>query len=98
MADDRLSGAVAPIRERAVLACDPEVTNLVRNYRAVESARDVPRLLAAVDAVLKLAEGGRYMTTGLDSAGNPVRAWVVDAGMIREAVARALAGEEKAGE
>lgn len=53
VADD-LSAALAEIRERAASALDPEAMNLVRTYRAVESAGDVPRLLAALDAVLAL--------------------------------------------
>jgi hypothetical protein len=54
VAEDVLAAALAEVRERAVSVLDPEVMNLVRTYRAVESARDVPVLLAAVDAVLEM--------------------------------------------
>ena len=57
------------------------------------SARDVPRLLAAVEAVLKLAAAAKPVTwwNGTRSAA----AWTLDPEEVGAAITRALLGEEK---
>lgn len=64
-----------------------------------EQARDVPRLLAAVEAALALAGKWEYGPVDGTSALTEDRDWVrADCGAgLREAVARALLGEEKDG-
>jgi hypothetical protein len=84
-----LAAALEEIRERSGMAADPGVTNLVRTYRAAESAKDVPRLLAAVEAVAALCR---------DTDGN----WLppqseLPVGEFQAAITRGLLGEEAPG-
>jgi hypothetical protein len=98
--DDALSAALAPIRERsrwissAAGIAAPGAT-------AVKSAEDVPRLLAAVDAALKLADE----LAGPDDSAEPSaltedRTWVRQAcaERLRGAIASTLTGKEAGGE
>ena len=85
---DKIAAALQGIRDRAAHAEDAQEAWSVLSG-------DVPRLLAAVDAVLKLADM-------LPPQGPPAsaleedRMWIRSecADMIREAISRALLGEE----
>lgn len=60
MSDDQLSATLAPFRERQAKATAREGDTAVWLGAAMISAtEDVPRLLAAVDAVLKLADNAK---------------------------------------
>ena len=86
---DPLAAALAGIRERHEGA---------ETY-ALGSAEDVPRLLAAVEAALKLASGWADGPIDATSALTEDRDWVrADCGEgLRQAITLALTGEEKPG-
>jgi hypothetical protein len=54
MTDDTLTAALDEIRERRALIDDPDVAFAVAAKRMAATMRDFPRLLAALDEVLKL--------------------------------------------
>lgn len=84
---DPLAAALEEIRERSGMAADPGVANLVRTYRAVESADDVPRLLKAVEAAL--AEAAKWKRLAA-----PGDAQDECADNLRQAITRELLGKE----
>lgn len=93
MADaDSLAAALAGIRGRSADVATAFATGRGGNAAARESAPDVPRLLAAVEAALRLADRAKPVTwwNGTHSA----RAWTLDPDELREAITRALLGEE----
>lgn len=104
-ADDPVSAALAPIREHGY---KPDQSGAAAFRQSDNAARDVPRLLAALDAVLKLADkydaeskrlwgqvrdaDRRGVMTGSKSID---AAWNGDvAKAIREVIARELTGEK----
>lgn len=107
MADDPLAAALAEIRERAAEHADPKIMDAYRGWCASKSADDVPSLLAAVDAALKLADKYDAESKRLwgqirdaDSRGVPSGSKSIDAAWngdvakaIREAIARELTGK-----
>jgi len=77
--DGNLAAALGEIRERHAIIDEPCGDLAVVVGRFKHSTDDVPRLLAALDEVLKLADKGG---TGVPPA------------RIRKAISRALLGEE----
>ena len=94
MTDDTLTAALDEIRERRALIDDPDVAFAVAAKRMAATMRDFPRLLAALDEVLKLTEQSDEVHRDLD--GNPEHGLVriIRCDVIREAISRALLGEE----
>jgi hypothetical protein len=91
VADDRMSAALAEIRERGY-------ENGAHGAQAARlsdaAAIDVPRLLAAVEAVLKLADDAQEY----DTFGSGDMHWDITPDGIREVVRSALTGEEAPGD
>lgn len=92
MAPDEASATLAGIRERSAKAL-PGFSSDVRTY--VDSANDVPFLLAAVEAVLKLADDWDREAREIPGfKGIGASAYQACAKEIREAITTALAGKE----
>lgn len=95
MADDPLSAALAEVRDRNEGRIKAMLyTEYTAEHDVAEG--DVRRLLAALDAVLEIAKGGRYLTTHMED-GQPVRAWVLDRDTVRAAILAELTGEANGG-
>jgi hypothetical protein len=86
-APDDLASTLAGIRERSEVASKIEVSWKAQIQRARASANDVPVLLAAVEAVLKLGDRSGEAT-------DPTLPGHVDVYMIREAITRELTGPQ----
>lgn len=93
---DKVTAYLAEVRERSERPL-PHVTSLPIGHDGVralmESAADVPRLLAVVEAVLALAAKHEHGATRWEDP-LPVPAWIPE---LREAISRALLGEGGSG-
>jgi hypothetical protein len=89
VADDLVSSALAPIRERMM-----EADFLSPALCAVIGMQDAPLLLSAVEAVLKLADDA--VPVDRDYGGEPIW-WDLTPDGIRAAVLSALTGKEAGG-
>ena len=83
-----LTATLAGIRERAEKARTAPALSKARDLAFIYSAQDIPRLLAAVDAVLKLAASGRRIQFI-----NGEQWWDLDPAEVRGAITRKLTGE-----
>jgi len=88
MPDDP-SSLLSGIRERYVRASAQSGAAARGDY--IKSAADVPRLLAAVDAALKLADEAEPVER--DYGGEPIW-WSLSPAELRAAITAALTGEE----
>ena|SRR5215469_4698074 len=102
MTDDRLSTALEEIRGRSERPLGPSAMALPITSPAVrgllESAGDVPRLLAALDAALKLPDRWNAPSALGASVLEEDRMWVRQgcAEDLRATITRALLGEDDA--
>lgn len=89
MTDDRLAAELQEIRERAQWTSSAK--GIAKpGATALGSARDVPRLLAAVERVLALADGAYVMLSNRQGGSPEPVAWDLDPAAVREAIAEEL--------